>query len=325
MRAGKSYTPPLEQSSILGIVGPTASGKTPVSILLAELLNGEIVSADSRQVYRQLNIGTAKPGPEELERVRHHFINILDITQEYSAGVFGQEARQVIGDIIRRGKLPILVGGSGLYVKAVVDGLFDGPGKDPEVRARIEEQLANEGLQALYERLRRVDPNTAERMKEVKARQVVRALEIYRITGKPISEFHAGHAMKPEFDVVQIGLEWSRKELYTRIEDRVDSMMRDGLVDEVRHLKGKGYERRLNALNSVGYREVFDFLEGLTDEHEMIRLIKQNTRQFAKRQLTWFRSDKRIQWIPMSAPRDLVLVAEKIGDISRQHVSKEVR
>jgi tRNA dimethylallyltransferase len=307
----------VKQPFVLAIVGPTASGKTPVSLLLAERLNGEIVSADSRQIYKYLDIGTAKPTPADRARVKHHFIDILEPGEEYSAGQFGQEARRVIERMFQRGKLPILVGGSGLYVKAVVDGLFEGPGRDPDVRSRLSEQMGREGVESLLEALRKVDPSAVANMTEVKPRRLIRALEVYAITGKPISEFHAEQETKPKFKAVQVGLDWKRAELYDRINERVDRMIAGGLVDEVKRLRARGYNRHLNALNTVGYKEVFDYLEGSCSLEDAVRLIKQNTRRYAKRQLTWFRADRRIRWVSMSAA-SLSEVAKEIEKIFRR-------
>jgi tRNA dimethylallyltransferase len=307
----------VKQPFVLAIVGPTASGKTPVSLLLAERLNGEIVSADSRQIYKYLDIGTAKPTPADRARVKHHFIDILELGEEYSAGQFGQEARRVIERMFQRGKLPILVGGSGLYVKAVVDGLFEGPGRDPDVRSRLSEQMGREGVGSLLEALKKVDPSAVASMTEVKPRRLIRALEVYAITGKPISEFHAEQETKPKFKAVQVGLDWKRAELYDRINERVDRMIAGGLVDEVKRLRARGYNRHLNALNTVGYKEVFDYLEGSCSLEDAVRLIKQNTRRYAKRQLTWFRADRRIRWVSMSAA-SLSEVAKEIEKIFRR-------
>jgi tRNA dimethylallyltransferase len=309
----------LKQPLALAIVGPTASGKTPASLLLAERLNGEIISADSRQIYKYLDIGTAKPARADRKRVKHYFIDVLEPDEEYSAGQFAKEARHVVAKILERRKLPILVGGSGLYVKSVIDGLFEGAGKDPEVRARLADQLVREGVESLFEGLKKVDPVTAAKMTEVKPRRVIRALEVYYITGKPLSEFHAEQETKPEFTAIQVGLNWKRQELYDRINQRVDRMISDGLVDEVRSLRARGYDRRLNALNTVGYKEVFDYLDGSRSLEDTITLIKRNSRRFAKRQLTWFRADKRIQWVSMSRTKMLSEVESEIGQILGRH------
>lgn len=284
---------------LIAIVGPTGSGKSELALILARRLAGEIVSADSRQVYRLLNIGTSKPSQEEQELVRHHFIDILDPAEEYSAGAFGKDARATIAEIKARDKLPILVGGSGLYIKAVIDGFFDGPAKDTETRQQLERRLREEGPEALLQTLQEVDPVTASRVDSTKMRRVIRALEVYTITGRPISELHAEQTDRSPFEMIQIGIAWERIRLYERIEERVDRMIAKGLVDEVTRLKNIGYNRNLNALNSVGYKEVFDFLEGKVSHDEMVGLIKRNTRRFAKRQMTWFRADQRITWVNM--------------------------
>jgi tRNA dimethylallyltransferase len=306
----------------IAIVGPTASGKTPLSLLIAEYLDAEIISADSRQLYKYLDVGTAKPSREERARVVHHFIDILDPAEEYNAGRFGVEAREVASSVFTQRKTPILVGGSGLYVRAFVDGLFGGPGKDPVIRQRLETRLEAEGLDALFEELKRVDAKGASAMKQVKARQVIRALEVYYATGRPMSEFHAQQETAPDFEVLQFGLLWERNELHTRIHRRVDAMMALGFVQEVEMLRERGYDRRLNALNSVGYKELFDYLEGKCTLDQAIEWIKQNTRRFAKRQLTWFRSDARIRWIRLKPGGEMKDIADRIVRRYRDRVEK---
>ncbi len=300
---------------VLALVGPTASGKTPLSILLAERLDGEIVSADSRQVYKRLDKGTAKPSKEDLRRVPHHFVDVLALEDDYNAGQFGKDARAVVHDIVRRGRVPIVVGGSGLYVRALIDGLFEGPGKDSELREILESRLEHEGASALLEVLRTVDPLLAAGMDATKPRRVIRALEVYYLTGKPLSEFHKEQRREPTFDCVQVGLECERKTLYGRIENRVDEMMRNGLLQEVESLKRHGYTTHINALNTVGYKEMFDFLDGRNSLDESVALMKQNTRRFAKRQLTWFRADKRIRWVSMVDERKPEAIADEVSKI----------
>jgi tRNA dimethylallyltransferase len=297
---------------VLAIVGPTASGKTALSILLAEKLKGEIISADSRQIYRCLDIGTAKPAPDELKRTTHHFINILNPDQFYNAGEYGIQARTKIEELLKQNNQPILVGGSGLYVRAVIDGFFEGPGKNTEVREQLENEAYTLGAEIMFERLKTIDPISAAKMDATKVRRVIRALEVYYTTGKPISDLHSIQESKIPFETVQFGLEWERKDLYHRIDRRVDEMIENGLIEEVRGLIAQGYSRGANALNTVGYKEIFDFLDGKTTKEEMIRLIKQNTRHFAKRQLTWFRADKRIRWIPVHDETDWNEIAEHI-------------
>jgi tRNA dimethylallyltransferase len=299
-------------SRVLALVGPTASGKTTLAMLLAEKLHGEIISADSRQIYRSLNIGTAKSNPEDLKRVPHHFIDLLDPDQEYNAAEYGQQAKLKIEELIKQGKLPILVGGSGLYIRAVIDGFFKGPGKNIEIRHQLEEELQRFGADVLFEKLKQVDPVSAASMDASKVRRVVRALEVYYTIGKPISVLHSKQAPAIPFAVMQFALEWERKALYDRINHRVDKMIEQGLVEEVRELLNRGYRPEMNALNTVGYKEAFDFIQEKTTKEEMVRLIKQNTRRFAKRQLTWFRADKRIHWIKVFPCSDWNEIAESI-------------
>ena len=307
---------------ILAIVGPTASGKTPLSLLVAEILNGEIVSADSRQIFKYLDIGTAKPTRAERKRVPHHFVDFLDPKKEYSAGLFGDDVKKVVKDVFDRGKVPILVGGSGLYIKSAIDGLFGGPGRDPKIRAWLEDQLRTGGLEPLLDTLGKVDPIVLQRMKEITPRRAIRALEVFFIAGKPLSEYHSEQEKIPDYQAIQFGLEWERKELYSRIDQRVERMISDGLMDEVQKLAGMGYDRHLNALNTVGYKEVFDYLEGTVNRETMIELIKRNTRRFAKRQVTWFKADKRIRQIPMMETHDLAAAARRITDGYRREIAR---
>lgn len=299
---------------LLAIVGPTASGKSRLGILLAERLNGEIISADSRQIYKHLNIGTAKPTQKELHQVPHHFIDIIDLDHDYSAGEYGLQAHAKIVELFRHDKQPILIGGSGLYVRAVVDGLFEGPGKNNEIREQLENEARSVGSKALYEKLKRLDPDSASKMDSTKVRRIIRALEVYYTSGRPISELQKIHETKPPFETIQFGIKWNRQQLYDRINERVDQMLSAGLVNEVKELLKQGYTRDTNALNTVGYKEVLDFLEGKISEREMVELIKRNTRRFAKRQLTWFRADRRIRWIPVDEKSNWENIAESIRD-----------
>jgi tRNA dimethylallyltransferase len=300
---------------VLAIVGPTASGKTKLSIIVAEKIGGEIISADSRQVYRYMDIGTAKPSKEERERVKHYFIDELNPDEEFNAGVFGERGREIIEDIFSRGKVPIVVGGSGLYVKSLIDGFFEGPAGDWELREILYRKAERFGKGALYEELKKVDPASAEKIQPNNLKRVIRALEIYYLTGKPISQLQS--EMKPEinFETVQIGLNWDRKKLYKRIEERVDMMIEQGLIEEVKRLRELGYDKNLNALQTVGYKEVFDYLDGIISYDRMIYLIKRNSRRYAKRQLTWFRQDKRIIWIDVDERTDFNEIADKVIDI----------
>ena len=286
---------------VLLIVGPTAVGKTKLSLALAKLLkNVEIISADSRQVYKLMNIGTAKPTRDELSAIPHHFIDIKYPDEYYSAGKFGHEARQKINQLFGEEKTPMVVGGSGLYLRALVDGLFEKQIFDQKIKARLKAEMNRQGIAVLYQQLQKVDPVSAERIHPNDGHRIVRALEVYEITGEPLSLFQSEESQKAEFLPIFIGLTRERKKQYQTIEDRVDFMIEQGLVDEVKNLKRLGYHSELNNMKTVGYREVFDWLSEKIDFEEMIRLIKQRSRNYAKRQLTWFRKDKRINWFELN-------------------------
>lgn len=307
-----------EWPHIVVLVGATASGKTAVSLPLARHLGGEIVSADSRQVYRHMDIGTAKPAPEERAAVPHHFIDIRNPDEEYNAGVFGEEGRAEAARIIARGNVPIVVGGSGLYVQSLVDGFFDGPPADAEFREQAEARLATEGLPALLDELGRCDPVTRARIDPTKSRRVIRALEVFHITGYPISRLQEERRVEVPFRAVFFGLAVERVELYRRIEQRCDAMLDAGLVDEAVRLEAMGYAPPMQALNTVGYAEVFAWRRGLIPEGEMVRLFKQNSRRYAKRQGTWFRRDARVRWLAAGGGRMPEAIASEIAELFRQ-------
>ncbi len=288
------------KKDVLIIVGPTAVGKTDLSIALAQALNGEIVSADSRQIYRFMDIGTAKPTGEQLAAVPHHFIDICTPEERYSAGRFSEEARATIVDILSRGKVPLVVGGSGLYIRALVDGLAEPPVGDETVKRTLKSRAAQDGIQSLFEMLKKIDPVTAKKLHQSDSQRIMRALEVYEITGEPFSSFIQKPPKPAQFSACFVGLNRERTELYRRIETRVNIMLESGLVDEVKMLRSKGFHRDLNALQTVGYKEVFSYLADEIDYDHMVALIKQKSRNYAKRQLTWFRKDKRIVWVDLS-------------------------
>ena len=279
------------------LTGPTAVGKTALSLALADRWNAEIISVDSRQVYRQMTIGTAKPPPSVLEAVPHHFVDELDLGDPFSAGIFAREAVARVDSIRARGRVPLFVGGSTLYLHALKYGLADVPPVDPSVRADVQQRLESEGADALYAELERVDPTAAATLDPTKTQRLVRALEVYHGTGEPLSSFHAAQ-QPPPFSFRTIVLFRERAELYRRIEARVDEMLSDGLLDEVRGILQRGYDPTLNPLRTIGYQESVAHLQGVIDQAEMIRLIKRNTRRYAKRQLTWFRRDPSCEWLP---------------------------
>jgi tRNA dimethylallyltransferase len=298
--------------TILVIVGPTASGKTHLALEIAHIRPAEIISADSRQVYQLLTIGTAKPSQDELKKVKHYFVDEILPDQHFSAGDFGVKGRTTIEEIVKRKKLPIVVGGTGLYIRSLVDGLFSGPGRKEDVREALEARLESEGASALLEELRRVDPEAAARMLPSNQRRIIRALEVYYTTGKPISQHHDEHEHKKFFNPVFVGLQWERKKLYDRINSRVDNMLAAGFLDEVKGLVSRGYDNHYKSLQTVGYKEAFAFLRKEISYERMVELMKQNTRRFAKRQLTWFRRDARIRWFDVGEESEIPRIAEQV-------------
>jgi tRNA dimethylallyltransferase len=298
---------------VVVLAGATATGKTAVSIPLAQALHAEIISADSRQVFRYMDIGTAKPTTAERAAVPHHFVDIRNPDEDYNAGLFGDEARAAAERIAAGGKSILVVGGSGLYVQSMIDGFFDGPPADPEFRERAEERLAREGLAALLEELGRVDPVTRARIDVTKPRRVVRALEVFHATGRPISALQEERKVEIPFVPRIFGLNVERGELYRRIEARCERMLEEGLEAEAISLEARGYTPELNALNTVGYAEMYAWRRGEISREEMVRLFKQNSRRYAKRQGTWFRKDARVAWIDAGGGRDAGSIAEEIA------------
>lgn len=278
------------------LVGPTAVGKSALAIRLARKLRAEIVSADSRQVYRYMDIGTAKPSKEELGEIPHHFVSIVDPDQTYSAGRFGEEACGTIAAIQQQNRRVLVVGGSGLYVRALTDGLFEGVVKDEEIRKRIRRRFENEGCHAVHLELAKLDPEAAARIHPHDARRIERAMEVFLVTGRTLSDFQRSNVASRDFRPVFIGLDCDRQTLYRRIEDRVDRMLEEGVVEETEELLRRGYSETLVSMESLGYREIVSFLKGRTTRDRMIELFKQGSRQYAKRQWTWFRKDPRIRW-----------------------------
>jgi tRNA dimethylallyltransferase len=304
---------------ILCIVGPTASGKTALAIKIAQALGGEILSADSRQIYKLLTIGTAKPSVTELKAVPHHFIDILMPDEHFSAGDFGDQGRRLIEDLGGRNIVPVVAGGTGLYVEALVDGLFDGPPIQHALREKLEERVKAEGGGAgLLEELRLVDPAAAARMLPTNTRRIIRALEVYQTTGIPLTVHHENQKRDQIYDAIFIGLEWDRKVLYERINARVDRMLEAGFLDEVKQLLDAGFDERYKALQTVGYKEAYAFLRGELTRARMIELMKQNTRRFAKRQLTWFRYDDRIRWYPVGQEAEIAQIASAAAEAFKQ-------
>ena len=304
-------------SRLICLLGPTAVGKTEIAIQLAQRLNAEIISVDSRQIYRQMDIGTAKPTPEEKQAARHHLIDCVDISEPFSVADYQSLADTAIADIQNRGKRVLLVGGAGLYFRVIVDGLFKGPGADPALRKRLEGEVAQFGVDALHDRLRVCDPESADRIHPNNIVRVIRALEVYELTGTPMSELQQQwHPEKQRYPFIAFGLTMPRALLYRRIEQRVDVMLANGLIAEVESLLAAGYGRDTIALRSFGYKELIAYLDGDCTYLEAISQLQQNTRRFAKRQLTWFRKDTRIEWLDRESTPDIIEnILGKIGDI----------
>lgn len=281
------------KKTLLVIAGPTAVGKTALCVRLAKELHTEVVSADSRQLYRELTIGTAKPASAEMDGVKHHFIDSHSITEQVSAGQYEREALALLEILFEEKDVIILSGGTGLYIQALCFGLDDIPTVDPSYREALEQRLATEGLTALQQDLRRLDPFYAQTADLQNTQRVVRALEVCLATDKPFSSFRRQNMAERPFQPVLIALDRPRDELYTRIDLRMDGMLAAGLVDEAQSLLPY---RHHNALQTVGYKEVFGYLDGEYDYAEMVRLLKRNSRRYAKRQLTWFRHQANYQW-----------------------------
>lgn len=291
---------------ILVLLGATASGKSAMAIELATRFELEIISADSRQIYRELTIGSAKPSPEQLAAIKHHFIDEKHLLEEFDAASFAQEAWRRIDEARARGKNVIVVGGSTLYLKSLVAGFSDLPSSDPAIRERLYDELKTLGSEALYERLKRLDPERAQTLDPTKTQRLIRSLEVIELAGEKMSELQKRARQSPPFEFELVGLNVARDALYERINRRVDEMMANGLLDEARSLYDTFGERhrqkKINALETVGYKELFDFFEGKTTLEVATELVKRHTRNYAKRQLTFFRNQFSPTWIEASEP-----------------------
>lgn len=293
-------TPP-PRPKLLVICGPTASGKSGLAIRLARELDAEIVNADSMQVYRGMDIGTAKPTPEQRSGIPHHLIDVADPDHPFSAAEFAEAADTAIGDIAARGKRVIVAGGTGLYIRALLKGLVDSPSGAGDIRRELQAEAHELGNQAMLERLALVDPELAARIHPNNRVRIIRALEVYRLTGIPLSRHQQAHGFGiRRYESLQIGIRVERGELYRRIDERVEQMVHEGLLEEVRGLVAAGYGRDLKAMRAIGYKEAAACLAGEYGLDEAIRLIQRDTRRYAKRQLTWFNADPDILWLEYS-------------------------
>ncbi len=305
------------ERKVIVIVGPTCSGKTKLSIELAKKLNSEIISADSRQIYMYLDIGTAKPSNEDLETVKHHFINYLYPDENYNVSRFENDALEEIEKLFHNNKIPIVAGGSGLYIHAIVDGIFDAVNADDEFREEFNLKREKFGNEYWYEELKKVDPLSASEMLPQNWKRVMRALEVFHLSGQPIWKFQRGYKRETNINFIQFGIEWPREILYDNINNRVVTMISNGLVDEVKSILNAGYNSNLNSLNTVGYKEIIAYLNNEISLDRAVELIKRNTRHYAKRQLTWFRKDNRIHWIKIQSGEQL----KEIPDYIINHIS----
>ncbi|NVN18441.1 tRNA (adenosine(37)-N6)-dimethylallyltransferase MiaA [Muricauda sp. HICW] len=294
----------MSEKILLAVVGPTGIGKTALGIQLAKHFNTEIISADSRQFFKEMEIGTAVPSKDELEAVPHHFIQHKSIFESYSVGDFEKEALSLLDGLFQKKDMVVMVGGSGLYVDAVISGLDEFPEVDPEIRSRLNQQLEDEGLQSLQKELKQKDPDYYKSVDLENPHRLIRALEVCIASGKPFSSFLDKPRAARPFKSFYIGIDASRETIYERINTRVDLMMEAGLLKEAENLYAN---KDLNALQTVGYKELFEYIEGNCTLEFAISEIKKNTRRFAKRQLTWLRKNETILWVPYNAEPEEVL------------------
>lgn len=302
---------PTDPSYLILVVGPTAVGKTDLCLNLAKKFQTEILSCDSRQFYREMNRGTAKPTAEELAEVPHHFINNLSITDSYDVRKYEEEALDVLGRLFQKHRVVLMTGGTGLFADVVVNGMDAIPEVAPEIRTEIIEEYQSKGLTWLQDAVEEVDPEFFAQVDRANPQRLMRALEIWRGTGLKFSSFRTRKKIKRPFEVIKIGLDRPREELYQRIDFRMEQMLAEGLYEEA---EGLFENRGLNALQTLGYTEIFDFLEGKYDKEELVRLLKRNSRRYAKRQLTWFRRDTLIHWFhPSDHEKILAFLDDQIA------------
>jgi tRNA dimethylallyltransferase len=301
-----------DKPKVIVICGATAVGKTSAAIDLARIYNGEIISADSRQIYRYMNIGTAKPSPEQLAEISHYMVDFIDPDQHFDARRFARMAHEIILKLIGKNQLPFVVGGTGLYIKALFNGLFEDNFSDPSVRGRLKQEADKLGKKALYERLKKIDPETANRLHPNDVYRIIRALEVFEISGNPISRWHREHRFSEKrYCVLKVGLYLDREILYKRIDQRVDMMISEGLIEEVRAILKRGYSPDLRSMKAIGYSHVADYLMGNCTLDKAVGTLKRDTRRYSKRQMTWFRADPEINWIKPSEINTLIPLINK--------------
>ncbi len=291
-------TPPVEAPKIIVICGPTGAGKTSLAINLARQFNGEIVGADSMQIYRHMDIGTAKPTPAERAATPHHMIDIVDPDQDFDAAAYATMAGDIIRQIFDRGRSVFVVGGTGFYIKALIHGLFEEGLSDAAVRRQLKQQAESEGIAVLARRLHKIDSTAAARIHPNDTYRIIRALEVFAVTGEPLSAFQQRHRFEElRFTPLTIGVSWPRPVLYDRINQRVETMLKQGFVDEVRQLLTRGYGSDLKSMQSLGYRHLAASIRGETSLERAVTTLKRDHRRYAKRQLTWFKADPSVHWV----------------------------
>jgi tRNA dimethylallyltransferase len=298
------------EKRVIILLGPTGVGKTGASILLAKALGAEIISADSMQIYRHMDIGTAKPSQDQLREVPHHLIDILSPNESFSAGLFNREAVKIIDDLHDRDKVPLVVGGTGLYIRTLTGGLFKGPSADRVLREKLKDEEARKGKGYLYKYLQQVDPEAAIKIEPNDLRRTIRALEVAIIEEKTISDFQHSSTETLSYNFIKIGLARERKELYELIEKRVDRMIGEGLISETEKLMEMKPDR--TPLQALGYKEMKRYLDGEITIDEAVNLLKKRTRNYAKRQLTWFRKEPDVNWVDVTGIMDAESVFKKV-------------
>jgi len=305
------------------LLGPTGVGKTEVALELAQRLKTEILSADSRQVYKYMDIGTAKPTQKEQELVRHHLIDLIEPDQVYSAAAYARDAEPLIQKAYARGQIPFLVGGTGLYLRAVTEGIFEGPGADPNFREEMDRWARLYGNPYLHRKLQEVDPQTAARIHKNDRARIIRALEVYHLTGQPLSDYHKQSSWgRLRYLTCFLGLTRQRDELYHRINRRVEEMVAQGFVEEVKKLLDRGYGPELNSMQSLGYKQMAEFILQGGNLDKVIETIQKETRRYAKRQLTWFRQNHAIHWIHLSSSQTPSEIAQQCFTFIESFYSK---
>lgn len=307
-----------KDNNLLILLGPTGVGKTDISIKLAQKTPDiEIISADSMQIYKYMDIGTAKPNKSILKEIKHHMIDIVDPSENFDVIQYSKLATDIISNVFKRGKIPLLAGGSGLYISSIINPLFEGPARDIEYRKTLEEEAKIHGKKYLYDKLSEIDPISASRIKPNDLRRIIRALEVFKSTGKPISYLQEKSSVSgAKYNYQIIGFKRSRENLYQRINLRVDKMLKDGLIEEVKMLREMGYKEDLNSMQGLGYKQINNYLNGVYGKEEAINLIKIETRHYAKRQMTWFNNKiKNIYWIDLDECDEEKALSEIINNM----------